>query len=114
MFALPAITDTGIGAVGGELIGTFILVLLILVLVDQDRISWVPVGVGAWVAAMVLSTPSGGLLNPAVTIARTLTDTYTRVAVSTAAPFLVIQLVAAIGAVSAARILNHPPLPKGT
>lgn len=102
------------GAVVGELVGTFFLVVLILALVDQDRSAWVPASVGIWVAAMILATPSGGQLNPAVTLARTFTDTYTGVAPTTAGVFVVAQLLAGTAAVSVARHLSGTPELKGT
>jgi len=84
------------GSIVGELVGTFFLVFAILTLVDQDRATWIAAIVGGWVTAMILATPSGGLLNPAVTLARTVTDTYTGVARSTALAFALAQLLAGL------------------
>ncbi len=109
----PATTITG-GAVAGELIGTFFLVLVILGLVDQDRRGLIPAAAGAWVAAMILATPSGGLLNPAVTLARTLTDTFTGMAVRPAVVFAAVQLVAGVLAAFVSRQLVPLPELKGT
>ncbi|MGH8947700.1 MAG: aquaporin [Acidimicrobiia bacterium] len=101
-------------AAAGELIGTFFLVLAILVLANQDRKMWIPAAVGGWVTAMILATPSGGLLNPAATLARTLTDTYTAIAPPAAVVFAVAQLLAAMAAVPLSRRLVPVPELKGT
>lgn len=57
----------------GEVIGTAGLVAVISLAVDRKHHAWLPALVGGWVAAMVLAT--GGILNPALTIAREFTDT---------------------------------------
>lgn len=89
------------GVVVGEIVGTFVLVLAILVLVDQEKPGWVPAAVGAWVAAMILTIPSGAFLNPAVTFSRILTDTD----VLTAAIFIGAQLLAGAGASTVSRLM---------
>lgn len=113
LFVPSAAGQVTSGAVVGELVGTFVLVLLILGLVDQDRQAWIPAEVGGWVAAMILATPSGGLLNPAVTLARMLTDTYTGIAPLPAVVFVVTQLFAGTAAVLVSRQLIRTPEPKG-
>jgi glycerol uptake facilitator-like aquaporin len=67
------------GAVVAELVGTMVLVMLILAALDQGRSSWIPAMVGGWVAVVIFSSSSIGLLNPAVTVARVFTDGYTGV-----------------------------------
>lgn len=99
---------------GSEAIGTFVLVLLILLLVRSDRASAVPSAVGAWVAAIVIATSSTGFANPAVTIARALTDTYTGISGSSTIGFIVAQLIAAVGAAAVAMFLYPTPDPART
>lgn len=86
----------GAGQVFAEMIATFVLVFLILSLVKTDRISAVPAAVGAWIAAAVFATSSTGFANPAVTVARVLTDTYTGISPGSVPAFLVAQLVAGL------------------
>ncbi len=101
------------GAVVAELIGTTVLVLVILGSIDHGRATWIPVLVGGWVTAMVFSSSSTGLLNPAVTLARVFTDSFTGVPPS-AAPFLMAaQLLGALVAVFLSTRLLSPPEPKG-
>lgn len=102
-FALPAmsLSDTvrdGAGRVLAEGIATFVLVLAILALVRTGRSAAVPVAVGAWVATIVFATASTGFANPAVTIARMLTNTYTGIAPSSVGAFVTVQVLAGVAA----------------
>ncbi len=100
-----AVSDTsrsGAGLVGAEFIATFVLVLLILGLVRTGHIAAVAPAVGAWVTAIVLATASTGFANPAVTVARIFTETYTGVAPANAFGFVIAQLTAGIVAAWAA------------
>jgi glycerol uptake facilitator-like aquaporin len=95
----------GVGLILAELISTFILVLVILALVKTDRAKAVPLAVGAWVAAVVFATSSTGFANPAVTLSRALTDTYTGIAAASVPGFVIAQLAAGILCVPVARLL---------
>lgn len=103
--AISTTVRSGSGLLVAEAVGTFVLVFLILALVRTERAGLVPVAVGAWVAAIIFATSSTGFANPAVTIARMFTDTYTGIAPASVAPFLAVQLVAGLVAVPVARLL---------
>ncbi|MGQ0849652.1 MAG: aquaporin [Actinomycetota bacterium] len=78
--ALLSISTTargGIGLVFAEAVATFVLVLAILALARTGRPAAIPIAVGAWVASAVFATSSTAFANPAVTIARIFSDTYT-------------------------------------
>ena len=87
---------SGIGLVAAEAIGTFVLVLSILLLVRTARAGLVPAVVGAWVAAIVFATSSTGFANPAVTISRVFTDSYTGIAPGSVLAFVAAQLLAGL------------------
>ena len=87
---------TGVGPLVAEVIGTAILVLLVLVLTELGRVTWIPASVGAWVAVMVFASSSGGFLNPAVTIARSLTDSDTGVAIASVPALVAAQVVGSL------------------
>jgi glycerol uptake facilitator-like aquaporin len=95
----------GAGLIVAELTSTFVLVLVILALVWTDRSQAVPLAVGAWVAAIVFATSSTGFANPAVTISRVLTDTYTGIAPGSVPGFVIAQLAAGILSVPVAHFL---------
>jgi glycerol uptake facilitator-like aquaporin len=87
-----ATTDRS-GFFGAEALATFSLVLAIFGLVRAGRTEWLPAAVGGIVAAGMLATASTGFANPAVAVARTLTDSYTGIAPNSVAPFVAAQLV---------------------
>ena len=102
--SIPPTTTTrgGLGIVLTEAVATFVLVLVILALVRTGRTAAIPIAVGAWVASAVYATSSTGFANPAVTIARIFTDTYTGIAPTWVPGFVIAQVVAGIAAAAAA------------
>ena len=114
MFALSAVTfSTHTRSSGGlwlgELVATFGLLLVILGVVRSGRSAVAPYAVGGYIAAAYWFTSSTSFANPAVTIARTLTDTFAGIRPSSAPVFVVMQVVGALGAVALARFW-HPTL----
>jgi glycerol uptake facilitator-like aquaporin len=106
---LASISSTdrsGLGPYGAEVFATFGLVLVILVLLDTRREGAIPVAVGAWVATIIVATVSTGFANPAVTIARMFTDSYTGIEPLGVPGFVVAQLVGSVLAVWTARALS--------
>lgn len=77
---LAITTRSGMPLLLSEFVATFGLVLIIVGLVAAARIPWIPLAVGAWVAAIIVATPSTGFANPAATIARMFTDTFAGIA----------------------------------
>lgn len=90
---LSANPRDGIGLVAAEVVATAGLVLVIFALVRSDRIATVPGAVGAWVGAAIYFTASACFANPAVTLARALTDTWTGIAPSSVPGFLLGQAI---------------------
>ncbi len=114
---LVAISSTDRGGYGptfSEATATFVLVLLILGLVQTHRTGAVPAAVGAWVACVVFATVSTGFANPAVTIARIFTDTYTGIGPASAPAFLAAQIAAGLAAAVVAPVLFVPSQPQPT
>lgn len=111
VIAISTTPRSGLGLVAAEAIATFVLVLVILALVRTDRARAVPATVGAWVAAIVFATSSTGFANPAVTIARIFTDTYTGIEPSSVVGFLAAQLAAGLAAAAVADRLYVERMP---
>jgi glycerol uptake facilitator-like aquaporin len=116
-FDLPAVAISttaraGIGRMAAEAVATFVLVLVILCLVRTGRDAAVPAAVGAWVAAIVFATSSTGFANPAVTISRTLTDSYTGIAPASVVGFLAAQLLAGLAAAFVAPLFDPETEPE--
>ena len=112
MFDLPAITWSAHDRVGtatflAEVVATFGLITVILGVVRSPRAETVAFAVGAYIAAAYWFTSSTSFANPAVTIARTFSDTFSGIAPASAPAFLAAQAVGAAVAVGLDRYL-HP------
>lgn len=105
--SVATIDRSGAGRFAGEVFATFGLVLVILVLVDTGRTSSIPFAVGAWVTTIIVATVSTGFANPVVTVARSLTDSYTGIVPRSVAPFVIAQLLGAALALGAAAVLDQ-------
>jgi glycerol uptake facilitator-like aquaporin len=106
MFALPAF-QVATRVRGGwvllvsEVGSTLGLVLIIFVMVRTARsLPAIATAVGAYIAAAIVLTPSTSFANPAVTLTRTLSDTYTGIARASVPGFVVAQLLGASIAVA--------------
>jgi glycerol uptake facilitator-like aquaporin len=107
MFELPvwqfAITErTGAGQWLAEAVATFGLVLTIFACVSQ-RPDSIPYAVGLYITAAYWFTASTSFANPAVTIARSLSNTFAGIAPAGVAAFVVSQFAGMLAAV----ILSH-------
>lgn len=76
-----------------EVVATIGLLLVIHGCVRSGRAKAVPFAVGAWIGGAYWFTSSTSFANPAVTIARTLSDTFAGIAPSSAPMFIAMQLV---------------------
>jgi len=98
----PQKVRTGIGEWSGELIATFGLVFLVLSLSRKNE--WAaPFAVGGYIAAAYWFTSSTSFANPAVTLARGLTDTFAGIGLANVPAFIAFQVVGAALAVAADR-----------
>ena len=113
MFDLPTLqlsvkARTGLGQWTGEAIATFGLILTILGTVRHRR-EWVPASVGLYIAAAYWFTSSTSFANPAITVARSLSDTFAGISPRDVPPFIVAQLFgAAFGALFARWLFPQP------
>ncbi len=102
MFGLPTLQLSvkarhGLGQFAGEFIATFGLILTILGTVRFRR-EWVPATVGLYITAAYWFTSSTSFANPAITVARSLTNTFAGIAPHDVPLFIVAQLVGAASA----------------
>lgn len=95
------------GELLGEVVATFGLLLTIWGTV-RARAEAVPYTVAAYIVGAYWFTSSTSFANPAVTIARSLTDTFAGIAPASVPGFIVAQLVAIALAIGAVRILSGP------
>jgi len=100
MFGLPLIQDstivrTGLGQYVGEFVATFGLLATILGCL-RFRADAVPYAVGLYITSAYWFTSSTSFANPAVTIARGLSDTFAGIQMVDVPMFIVMQLVGAM------------------
>jgi glycerol uptake facilitator-like aquaporin len=110
MFELPAIELSTRGRSSpalwlSEIIATVGLLLVIHGCVRTGRANVVAFAVGIWIGGAYWFTSSTSFANPAVTIARTLSDTFTGIEPSSAPMFILMQLVGAAIAYGLIRVL---------
>jgi glycerol uptake facilitator-like aquaporin len=116
MFELPAVawstTDRASGAHAlAEVVATFGLLIVIFGVVHSGRAGAVPVAVAGYIGAAYWFTSSTSFANPAVTLARTLSDTFAGIAPASAPLFIAAQLTGGLAAAGVARVLFPAPDP---
>jgi len=80
----------------GEMIATTGLIALILTSIYQGKTSWLPLLVPAWIGAGYFFTSSTSFANPAVTIARGFTESFTGIAWTSVPWFIAAQVIGAV------------------
>ena len=110
MFGLQAINVSTKSRSSGplwlsEVVATVGLLLLIHGIVRTGRGSVVPFAVGAWIGGAYWFTSSTSFANPAVTLARTLSNTFAGIKPASAPMFIVMQAIGLIVAVGLVRFL---------
>jgi glycerol uptake facilitator-like aquaporin len=113
MFGLPGLQMSETARSGGaqmwsELVATFGLVTVVLSC-GRDRPWAAPVAVGGYIAAAYWFTASTSFANPAVTLARSMTATFSGIRLEDVAGFVAAQLAGALLAVAADRMLKGSP-----
>jgi glycerol uptake facilitator-like aquaporin len=114
MFSLPAITvadqtRSGGGLWLGEVVATLGLLLVIFGAVRAGRTPQVGYVVGAYITAAYWFTSSTSFANPAVTLARMLSDTFAGIAPASAGVFILMQLIGGAAALAMIRTLYPQP-----
>lgn len=96
----------------GEIVATFGLLTVILGVKRSARSELAPFAVGGYIGAAYWFTSSTSFANPAVTIARTMSNTFAGIRPSSIPAFVAAQLVGGTAALVLARYL-HPDLSRG-
>ena len=97
-----------------EVVATVGLLLVIHGCVRTGRARAVPFAVAAWITGAYWFTSSTSFANPAVTIARSLSDTFAGIAPASVPMFVVAQLVGGILAFGLVRVLYPHPIEEST
>jgi len=101
IFNLPIIEisqkdRTGTDLLVSEILATTGLVFIIFTAIAQKSEAKIPVLVGAYISAAYFFTSSTSFANPAVTLARTLSDSFAGIAPASVLPFIAAQVIGAI------------------
>jgi glycerol uptake facilitator-like aquaporin len=107
MFALPIVewsahARTGVGQWTGEFVATFGL-LLVIESGRRKSPSTLPAAVATYITAAYWFTSSTSFANPAVTLARSMTDTFAGIAPNGVVGFMGAQGAAAVAAIAASK-----------
>ena len=113
IFNLPIIEisqkdRTGAELFVSEILATAGLIFIIFTAIAQKSEAKIPVLVGAYISAAYFFTSSTSFANPAVTVARTLSDTFAGIAPSSVAPFIAAQILGAVLGLVLTKFINSP------
>ena len=113
IFNLPIIEisqkdRTGAELFVSEILATAGLVFIIFTAIAQKSEAKIPVLVGAYISAAYFFTSSTSFANPAVTVARTLSDSFAGIAPSSLAPFIAAQILGAVLGLVLTKFINSP------
>ena len=105
IFRLPIIEisqkdRTGTDLFVSEILATAGLVFVIFTAIAQKSEAKIPVLVGAYISAAYFFTSSTSFANPAVTVARTLSDSFAGIAPASVLPFIAAQVIGAIAGIA--------------
>jgi glycerol uptake facilitator-like aquaporin len=114
MFELDPVTlsthdRTGSGLWVGEVVATLGLVLVIFGSARAGRTDAIPWAVAGWIVAAYWFTSSTSFANPAVTVARSLSDTFAGISPSSVPVFVLMQLLGGGLALGVLRLLHPTP-----
>jgi glycerol uptake facilitator-like aquaporin len=80
----------------GEVIATAGLILVINLLVSQEKTALIPVMVASWIGSAYFFTSSTSFANPAVTVGRIFSDSFAGIAPSSVLQFVAAQIIGAL------------------
>jgi glycerol uptake facilitator-like aquaporin len=111
IFNLPIIEisqkdRTGSNLFVSEILATAGLVFIIFTAIAQKSEAKIPVLVGAYISAAYFFTSSTSFANPAVTVARTLSDSFAGIAPASVLPFIAAQIIGAIAGIGLTKFLT--------
>ena len=114
MFALPILelsttVRTGTGPWAGEFVATFGLVVTILG-TARHRPQAIPASVALYIVAAYWFTSSTSFANPAITLARALTNSFAGIALADVPAFVAAQLAGALAGLAVAGVLFPEPV----
>lgn len=99
---------TGLNLWLGEVVATAGLLFLIQVLRGQKKDSLAPIVIASWIGSAYFFTSSTSFANPAVTLARSFTNTFSGIAIGSVAIFVAAQALGAVVGTLGGNYFNTP------
>ena len=101
MFSHPAVfmsqhSRTGLQLWLGEIVATAGLIFVIFQVINIGKSKLIPIVVPAWIGAAYFFTSSTSFANPAVTLARSFTDSFSGIKISSVLGFVLAQCIGAL------------------
>lgn len=111
IFGLPIIeisqkNRSGTELFVSEILATAGLVFIIFTAIAQKSEAKIPVLVGTYISAAYFFTSSTSFANPAATVARTLSDSFTGIAPDSVLPFIAAQVIGAIVGIALTKFIT--------
>ena len=91
----------------GEIVATAGLILLINLMLAQEKTALIPVTVAAWIGSAYFFTSSTSFANPAVTIGRIFSDSFAGIAPRSVSKFIAAQILGALIGLGLTKVLTH-------
>lgn len=118
MFALPAISPSHHIRSGGhlwlgEVVATAGLLFLLMVMEIEGKVSAAPLVISGWIGAAYFFTSSTSFANPAVTFARSWSDSFSGITLRSVPAFVLAQLMGGCIGVALASLLKKGAQPHG-
>jgi glycerol uptake facilitator-like aquaporin len=91
----------------GEIVATAGLILIINVLIHQEKTALIPVIVASWIGSAYFFTSSTSFANPAVTVGRIFSDSFAGIAPGCVTKFIAAQILGALIGLGLTKVLTH-------
>lgn len=100
-------TRSGSNQYLGEIVATAGLILIINVLIHQEKTALIPVIVASWIGSAYFFTSSTSFANPAVTVGRIFSDSFAGIAPGCVTKFIAAQILGALIGLGLTKVLTH-------
>ena len=91
----------------GEIVATAGLILIINLLIHQEKTALIPLIVASWIGSAYFFTSSTSFANPAVTIGRIFSDSFAGIAPSCVSKFIAAQILGALIGLGLTKVLTN-------
>ncbi|MEI6812540.1 MAG: aquaporin, partial [Actinomycetes bacterium] len=91
----------------GEIVATAGLILIINLMIHQEKMNQIPVIVASWIGSAYFFTSSTSFANPAVTIGRVFSDSFAGIAPGCVTKFIAAQILGALIGLGLTKLLTN-------